>query len=139
MYGGGQGVRFPYFLLKVCKTGVLSPERKSAKHMIKVKVLKRHIEKAKRLRAKEVFESYEYNWNPCNCPIALAIKEKTHKKVKVERPESIYINSKPYKATCHNNQVNLLSFINHFDKGYHYLLSSNFTVILKTEKELCNA
>lgn len=87
--------------------------------MIKVKVLKRHVERAKKLRDKIGFVCVD------KCPIALAIKEKTHKPVSVQSDRIDY-NGKEY----HLNEKEKM-FIEHFDNEEDRFLKTPFTVTLE--------
>jgi hypothetical protein len=75
---------------------------------IKVKVLKKHI-----IRGKRREESL--------CPIALALKEKTHKKVKVTGQYingvlcPVYISNKMYGGSTKAMAIKIIRFVSKFD------------------------
>lgn len=94
--------------------------------LIKVKVLKRHIERAKKIRHKNgiVLSS-------C-CPIALAIKEKTHKRVDVDSGARIFIDDKRYSY----GNLHVKDFVESFDGEKYNELKTPFYLTLEVVK-LC--
>jgi hypothetical protein len=72
---------------------------------MKVKVTKKHIMKGECLDSE-------------SCPIELALKESTHKRVKVIESDDIYIDGIQYRVPQKNDASEVNKFIENFDNGY---------------------
>jgi len=79
--------------------------------MIEIQVTRKHIKDAIKIAQK--YDCVSSN----SCPIALAIKEKTHKKVYVISPEDINIDGKVYEVLGNRYVSAIDNFISNFDNG----------------------